>query len=111
MNIKRYGLASLVVFAALIVMTFIIHFLPSGSGYMIKLSDLIPCVVFSLVFVLIFAKGFGNKGIKGGLWFSFWLAVLITALFFSNSGPFLLTVYSFIEFLIMGALAGLVYKP
>lgn len=131
MNIKRMIIASILVFAGIQVMDFVIHGIILSPVYqslahvwrpdmMAKMWILrLSSLVMSFLFVYIFIKGYENKGIIEGVRYG-----IIIGLFMNVIGmfsqyvmypiPFSLSVqwfiYGMIEFIICGIIAALVYK-
>lgn len=134
MNMKKIIITSLVIWAALFVMDLIIHTVLLSGAYA-ETSHLwrpeaemwgkmwimyLGSLALSFFFVFIFAKGYENKGIGEGLRFgvyAFLLVMLPTLLgqYASQPIPFSLIsswlLTGFIEFLVIGVLAAVLYKP
>ena len=132
MNMKKFLLASLVVFVTLQVFDYVIHNLLLGSVYEsiqeVFRPDMMDKMwimyligaIFSLLFVYIFTKGYEGKGITEGAKYG-----LIIGLFVSLVGsysqyvvyplPYSLALkwflYGTIELILAGIVAALIYKP
>ncbi|MBN1534626.1 MAG: hypothetical protein JXA20_18275 [Spirochaetes bacterium] len=132
MNVKRFIIASLVIFAVFQVTGFIIHSVilmptyaalaslwrPDMMSYMWIMYPV--SLVMSFLMVYIFAKGYEGKGIPEGLRFG-----LVIGLFMQVPGifgqfmvypiPFTLAIqwfiYGLMEYLIAGVLAAAIYRP
>ena len=136
MNWKRLLLAALIVLIAQFVLDYIFHIGMLGTCY----SDLtqsglfrpdseissffwvriITMIVFCFFFVFIFVRGYENRGIMEGVRYGIYMA-----LFFGFVGSFNMFVWfgvpywltwswiaiSFVEFIIFGIIAALIYKP
>ena len=132
MNTKKFLLASLAVFVTIQVLDFVIHGLILGSTYTslesIWRPDMadtmwvmyVTGIVFSLLFVYIFAKGYEGKGITEGLKYGFIMGIFVHFVGSFNQFavypvPYGLTwqwvIFGTIEITIAGLVAALIYKP
>jgi hypothetical protein len=131
MNIKRYIIASIAVFAAFQVMDFVVHSVILMSSYAALASIWRPDMMslmwimwitglaVSFLFVFIFCKGYENKGLMEGVRFG-----LIAGLFLCSNVwgqyviypvPLVLAVKWFVFYMIESMIAGLItaaiYRP
>ena len=134
MNMKKVIITALVIWVTLFILDFIINmFILSGvyeatshlwrpeSEIMANMWIMIlGSAVFSFFFVFIFAKGYENKGIGEGLRFgiyAFFLMMFPTTLGQYASMPIPFSVplawlgTGFVEFIVIGILAAVIYKP
>lgn len=132
MNVKRLLLASLAVFVTFQALDYVIHGLILGASYeatselwrpdmMEKMWIMyLTGVALSLLFVYIFAKGFQGKGIMEGVRYGIVMAFLLAVVVNVNQyvayplpGDLLVKwiIFGFIEIVIAGVVASLVYKP
>ena len=130
MKIKRFLLASLLVFIAFQGMDYIIHTLLLGDAYMQTMNIwrqdmmslmwvmLITGALLSLVFVYLYVKSFGGSGIKGGAWFGLIAGLMLVGVGAFNQYvvypvPLSLAVqwfvYGMVEFVVAGIITALVY--
>jgi hypothetical protein len=125
MNVKRYILASILVFAAYVALNFVIHGLVLGSVYMemqgVWRQDMMgymwityaTAFVFSFLFVLVFHKGYEGRGILEGVRFGILIGLLLNVLGMFNQFavyplPFGLIIQWFIYGVIQVAICGIV---
>jgi len=136
MNWKKLLLAALFVLVAQVVLDYIFHTLILGTSYSAFMQSglfrpenemtsfcwvrIITYLVFSFFFVLIFVKGYENRGLMEGIRYGIYMAIFIGFVMSFNTFvlfglPYWLTwawiVIYFIEFILMGIIAALVYKP
>lgn len=132
MNMKKFLLASLAVFVTLQVLDFVIHSLLLGAVYSeletVWRTDMadkmwvmyVTGIVFSLLFVYIFSKGYEGKGIMEGIKYGLIIGLVVHFVGSFNQFvvypiPYGLTwqwvIYGVIELMIAGAVASLIYKP
>lgn len=136
MNWKRLLMAFLLVLVAQVVLDFIFHTLILGGYYSaFSLSGLfrpesemasyfwvrlITYLVFCFFFVLIFVKGYEYRGLIEGIRYGICMAIFIGFVMSFNMFvwfgiPYWLAwvwiVIDLVEFIIMGIIAALVYKP
>jgi hypothetical protein len=134
MNTKKWVITSLVIFVVATLLDFVIHMLILGGAYEAtshiwrpeaEMNSMmwfmwLSGLIWSFLFVYIFAKGYEGRGIMEGVRFG-----LVIGLFFMISMslgnyvtlpiPFSLALYWFIfgviEIIILGILASILYKP
>ena len=132
MNVKRFIIASIVVYIVVQVLDFIIHGLILADTYKTLANvwrpDMMSLIwifyvaglVFAVLFVYIFIKGYEGKGILEGVRYG-----AIMGLFMNVIGmfgqyvmypiPFLLSlqwfIYGMIEFIIAGMVVAAIYRP
>jgi len=136
MNWKKLLLAALFVLVARVVLDFIFHTLILGGSYAALTQvgmfrpdseiasyfwvNIITYLVFCFFFVLIFVKGYENRGLMEGIRYGIYIAIFFTFvgsfnIFVTFGIPYWLAwawiAIDFIEFIIMGIIAALVYKP
>ncbi len=131
MNIKRYILAGLAVFASLQAMDFLQHGVILAKTYQ-ELKHLwrpdmmslmwvmyLSSLVMSFAFAGLYVRGYRGGGIRDGLVFGFLIGLFINVMgMFGQYAmyplPFSLTllwfVFGMIEFLVAGAVVALVYR-
>lgn len=132
MNTKKFLLASLAVFVTIQILDFVIHNLILGATYeslqavwrpdmMDKMWIMyVTGVIFSLLFVFIFSKGYEGKGVMEGIRFGFWIGLFVH--FVGSFNQFVVypisygltwkwIIYGVIELMIAGAVAALIYRP
>ncbi len=131
MNIKKFVIASIVVFIVFEILNFIIHGPLLGSIYEETKSVWRPDMmdkmwiihitnfIFSFLFVYIFTKGYENKGIVEGLRFGLIIGLLMNVVGMFNQYavyplPFSLAIqwfiYGIIQYVICGAVAASIYR-
>ena len=136
MNWKRLLLAALIVLIAQFVLDYIFHVGILGSTYTAlsqagifsaeaTISSLcwvsiITMIVFSFFFVFIFVRGYESRGIMEGVRYGIYMALFVGFvgsfnMFVWFGVPYWLTwswiaIY-FVEFIIFGIIAALIYKP
>lgn len=136
MNWSKVLIAALIVFIALVITELLVHvvFLSgiyeslSMQGVLRAKSQIMSYIwvmiiiglVYSFFFVFIFAKGYEGKGIMEGIRFGiyigfFWIFVNAFNSFAIFPIPYSLTwywiIFGFIQTIIFGILAALIYKP
>ena len=132
MNVKRFLLASLAVFVSMQILDFLIHMVLLAEDYQLTVSiwraDMmdtfwimyITGALLSLLFVFIFAKGYQGKGVLEGIRYGLLMGVLLMVIGSLNQYviypvPFNIVVkwiiFGLIEFMILGVVAALIYKP
>lgn len=134
MNTKRFIITCLVVWIAMIILDWVIHGLILAGSYRETAqlwrpeSEMISKMwimylgqlLFAIFFVFVFTKGYENRGLLEGLRYGiyvFFIALFPGALAQYSTMPlaFSMTlswiVLGFIEFLILGLLAAVLYKP
>ena len=132
MNIKRFFLAVIAVFAAMQLTDYLIHNLILSSAYeamtdvwnpemMSKMWIMyLSSLFFSVMFVFIYTKGYEGKGIGEGVRFGLIIGLLMNVVGLLNQFvvypiPFSLTIkwfiYGMIQFTIAGVIVSLIYKP
>ncbi len=132
MNTKKFLLAGLAVFITLQILDFVIHSLLLGPVYesmqevwrpdmMDKMWIMyLTGIIFSLLFVYIFSKGYEGKGIVEGAKYGLIIGLVIYLVGSYNQYvvyplPYSLVVkwfiYGTIELIIAGIVLALVYKP
>jgi hypothetical protein len=131
MNVKRYILASFLVFVAYVALNFVIHGAILGRVYMempgVWRQDMmsymwivyVTALVFSFLFVLIFHKGYEGRGILEGVRYGLLIGLLLNVPGMFNQFavyplPFGLIiqwfVYGTIQVVICGIVAAAVYR-
>ena len=133
MNTKRYIIASLIVFVAVVILDWIIHglilsgtykgypefFVSEITGGSIIL-EIIAGLIFGFIFCFIFAKGYEGKGILEGVRYGLWIGILLflPSMFCSwafiklpKSLPFWWLILGVIQMIILGIIASALYKP
>lgn len=134
MNVKKWVIASIVVFLVSQILEFIIHFLILGGAYeatshiwrpeaeMNQLMWLMWLVglIWSFLFVYIFAQGREGKGLMEGIRFGiiiglFYMIPMSLGNYAAMPIPFSLAlswlIYGILELIILGILVALLYKP
>jgi len=132
MNVKKFILASIVVFVVYQVLNFIIHGLILDSVYEsmagVWREDMdstmwimyVTSFIMSFLFVFIFIKGYEGKGIAEGLRFGLWIGLLMNVVGMFNQYavyPISMSltiqwfVYGVIQLMICGIFAAWLYKP
>lgn len=132
MNIKRFIIASLAVFISFEILDFIIHSVILMNAYeslehiwrpdmMDKMWIMyLTALFFSFMFVYIFTKGYEGKGWIEGARFGLIIGLLMLVVGIFNQYvvfpiPLSLTIqwliYGLIEYIIIGIVAALIYKP
>lgn len=132
MNTKRFILAGLAVFIVWEILTYVIHTLIMGGLYEASShlwrQDMaqkmwimtVTAFVFSFLFVYIFTKGYENRGIGEGFRFGLLIGVFYTLphifdQFVIYPVDFLMAIqwfiFGIIEFIIIGMVAAVVYRP
>ncbi|MBN1823575.1 MAG: hypothetical protein JW803_04585 [Endomicrobiales bacterium] len=132
MNVKRFVLAALAVFAAIQVTDPLIHGVLLGNAYeatshlwrpdmMSKMwIMLLSSFLFSFLLMYVFVKGYEGKGIMEGVRFGLLVGVFVYVYSVINQYvvypiPFSLAakwcVYGLIQFTIFGIVAALIYRP
>ncbi len=132
MNTKKFLLAGLAVFITLQILDFVIHSLLLGPVYesmqgvwrtdmMDKMWIMyLTGIIFSLLFVYIFSKGYEGKGIVEGAKYGLIIGLVIYLVGSYNQYvvyplPYSLAlkwfIYGTIELIIAGIVLALVYKP
>ena len=131
MNIKRLLAAVVVVFIVHQALGYLIHQMLLTSLYeqtsnlwrpMAEIKHgvmILTALIWAVLFVLIFAKGYEGKGVSEGIRFGFWVGLLISIPFAYDTYavmpvPYSLAlswfVYSTIQIIVCGAVAALIYK-
>ncbi len=132
MNKKRFVLASIAVFFVFEILDWIIHSKILSRTYM-NLQHLwrpdmmdkmwimyITAFIFSFLFVYIFTKGYEGKGVAEGIRYGLIIGLLMLVVGMFNQYvvypiPLNLTIqwfiYGLIQFIIVGIVAALIYKP
>lgn len=131
MNVKRFVMASIAVFAAFEVIDFIVHTVILGKAYAALGSIWRPdmmskmwifhlgSLILAFLFTYIFIRGYENKGLAEGVRYGIVIGLFsnIPYAFYSYAMyPFPLSlcvqwfVYGMIEFIICGMLAAAIYK-
>ena len=134
MNIKRFIIASVVVFVAASILGFLIHNVilmgtyESLTGIWRAKADMTSLMwimypvglVVSFLFVYIFTKGYEGKGILEGLRYGIWIGLFVNlpaafSQYVVYPIPFSLAIqwfiYGMLEFIIIGLVAAAIYKP
>lgn len=132
MNIRKIAFAGIAVFAGFSIMDFIIHGVILARAYQalpnLWRSDMqskmwimsLATLIMSVMFVVVFAKGYENKGIAEGARYGIIIGLLINVAGAFNQYviypmPFVLAVkwfiFGMIEFILCGIIASLAYKP
>ena len=136
MNTKRFIICFIVIFVILEITNYLVHGIILGPTYaddavnflyrsseemMSKMWIMyIMDLIWSFFFVLIFVKGYENKGILEGLRYGLYIGIFYVMVQSYNSYviypiPYLLAflsfVYGIIQVLILGVVASLIYKP
>jgi hypothetical protein len=136
MNGKRFFLSFIVIFVLLEIFSYLIHSVILSSTYMSEGSKQlfrpeeqmnsymwviwVTDLIWSLLFVFFFVKGYENKGIMEGLRYGFYMGVFYSFVqayqqFAVYPIPYSLAlqwfIYGLIEMLILGFAAALLYKP
>jgi hypothetical protein len=132
MNVKRFVFASLAVFVVGMILDFIIHMVilkevyeALASIWRADMNSLMWIMyaftlIFAFLFVYIFTKGYEGKGIMEGVRYGLLigLLMLLTGVFgqyVTYPLPFNLVIqwfiFGMIEFIILGIVAALIYKP
>ena len=132
MNKKRFVLASIAVFVVFEILDWIIHSKILSRTYM-NLQHLwrpdmmdkmwimyITAFIFSFLFVYIFTKGYEGKGAAEGIRYGLIIGLLMLVVGMFNQYavypiPLNLTIqwfiYGLIQFIIVGIVAALIYRP
>ncbi len=132
MNKKRFILASIAVFVVFEILDWIIHSKILSRTYM-NLQHLwrpdmldkmwimyITAFIFSFLFVYIFTKGYEGKGVAEGIRYGLIIGLLMLVVGMFNQYavypiPSNLTIqwfiYGLIQFIIVGIVAALIYRP
>lgn len=132
MNTRRWLLASLGVLIVHRILDFVIHMGILGSTYEATASVWRPdmmdkmwimwvtAIIFSLLFVFIFTKGYEGKGILEGARYGLWVGLLIWipgaySSYVTINIPYSLAfqwwVYGTIQVILCGCTAAFIYKP
>ncbi len=134
MNTKKMVLAFIVVFVVLEITNYLVHGVILSSTYMseevkdIFRSDMssnmwiiwVTDLIWSFFFVFFFVKGYENRGIMEGLRFGIYMGIFYGlvgsyqsyAMFpLPYSLAFQWFIYALIQFIILGLIAALIYKP
>jgi len=132
MNTKKFLLASFGVFVTIQILDFVIHNLILGSTYesiqglfRTDMADkmwvmYVTGIVFSLLFVYIFTKGYEGKGILEGVKYGLLIGLVVHFVgsfnqFVVYPVPYVLMwkwiIYGTIEVMAAGAVTALIYKP
>ncbi len=132
MNTKRWLLASIAVFATIGLTEYIVHSLILMDTYiatdhiwrpmaeMKTSARLLSSLVFSLLFVFIFTKGYEGKGISEGVKYGLWMGLFVSipkayGLYSVLPIPYSLAIqwwiYETIQIIIYGIIAAAIYKP
>jgi len=132
MNTKKFLLASFGVFVTIQILDFVIHNLILGSTYeniqglfRTDMADkmwvmYVTGIVFSLLFVYIFTKGYEGKGILEGVKYGLLIGLVVHFVgsfnqFVVYPVPYILMwkwiIYGTIEVMAAGAVTALIYKP
>jgi hypothetical protein len=132
MNVKKLLLAAPAVLVTFMALDFVIHNLILSADYEANMElwrpDMmdkmwimyVTGIIFSLLFVYVFAKGFEGKGIMEGLRFGVIMWLLFSVL--GVLGQYMVypvpeglvikwILFSLVEFLIAGIVVALIYKP
>jgi hypothetical protein len=132
MNVKRFIIAGIAVFVAFEVMNIIIHSVilmgtyvslreiwrpdMAGKLWIMYLADL----VFAFLFTYIFIKGYENRGWIEGLRYWIWIGILVSVVgsfiqYVIYPIPLSLAIqwaiYGFMQIVICGIIAALIYRP
>lgn len=132
MNRKRYILASIVVFVVYEITNWIVHSLILSGVYQ-RLQSLwrpdmmdkmwimyVTAFIFSFLFVYIFTKGYEGKGVAEGFRYGLYIGLLMNIVGMFNQYavypvPLNLTIqwfiYGMIQFIIIGIVTALIYRP
>jgi len=132
MDWKKLIITFIVVFVVLEVLNFVIHSVILGAAYE-SISELwrpdmdskmwvmwIADLIFSFFFVYVFTKGYEARGIMEGIRFGliigcFYLIPHIYSQYATYNLPYSLVlqwlIYGFIQIIIVGIVAALLYKP
>ena len=132
MNVKRYLLASAAVFVAAEILEYIIHEVILGSTYeslqqlwrpdMDSMMWIYPVigVIWSLLFVCIFTKGYEGKGIMEGVRFGVIIGLFVSIpMAFGTYAMIAIPgslacqwlIYGLIETIILGIVVAAIYRP
>ena len=132
MNFKRILIAGLAVFVFFQALDYLFHGIVLGSTYRSLASVWRPdmmnymwlmalaSLIFSFVFVFIFAKGYEEKGLLEGVRFGFVLSFLVNVpgcfgQFAMYPLPFALVLewlaFGFAEFVVAGIITAAIYRP
>ena len=134
MNTKKWIITSLVVFVAATFMDFIINVLILGGAYEatshlwrpeVEMKQMmwimwLSGLIWSFLFVYVFAKGYEGRGIMEGVRFGLIIGIFFTLPMSLGSYSFMPIPFSLaaswfitgvIEIVILGVLAALLYKP
>ena len=132
MNTKKFLLASFGVFVTTQILDFVIHNLILGSTYesiqglfRTDMADkmwvmYVTGIVFSLLFVHIFTKGYEGKGILEGVKYGLLIGLVVYFVgsfnqFVVYPVPYVLmwkwVIYGTLEMMAAGAVTALIYKP
>ena len=131
MNVKRYVLASLAVFAFIFIFEWMFHgnllsdfYAQSQHLWRAKEDVVMPAMflgqfMFPFIFTFIFLKGYDNKGIGEGIRYGIliWLLFIPNNLIFYAVMPLSFTLVGLwilgglIEMVIAGAIAATIYRP
>jgi hypothetical protein len=132
MNIKRYFISVAAVFAAMIVLDFLIHSVILMGTYA-SIKDLwrpdmmsyiwimyVTQLGLSFLFVFVFTKGYENRGILEGVRYGLIMGVMIDGI--GALGQFIVYpiptslaaqwfVYGITRFIVLGMVVALIYRP
>ncbi len=132
MNIKRFIIAAIAVFIAIVVLNYVVHSVILMATYeslkeiwrpdmMEKMWIMwITDLVFAFLFTYIFTIGYEGKGWLEGLRYGILIGLIVPVIGAFNQYavyplPFTLAiqwaVYGFIKAIILGIIASLIYKP
>lgn len=136
MNTKRFIICFIVIFVILEITNYLVHgiilsatYADDAVNFIYRSSEemmskmwimYIMDLIWSFFFVLIFVKGYENKGILEGLRYGLYIGIFYVMVQSYNSYviypipyslAFLSFIYGVIQVLILGVVASLIYKP
>lgn len=136
MNTKRFIICFIVIFVILEITNYLVHgiilsptYANDAVNFIYRSSEemmskmwimYIMDLIWSFFFVLIFVKGYENKGILEGLRYGLYIGIFYVMVQSYNSYviypipyslAFLSFIYGVIQVLILGVVASLIYKP
>lgn len=136
MNTKKFYLTFIVVFVVLEVTNFIIHSVllapvyqtealqtilrPEAEMQSLTWVMMVADLIWSFFFAFFFVKGYENKGLMEGIRFGIYMGIFVSLVnayhtYAYQPVPYSLTVqwfiYGFIQMVILGIFAAMIYKP
>ncbi len=134
MNSKRFVIAFIVVFVVLEITNYLVHGVILSSTYASEgvkelfrpdmMSNMwiiwVTDIIWSFFFVFFFVKGYENKGIMEGLRYGFYMGIFFAMVsayqtYAMYPIPYSLAfewfIYGLIQFIILGYIVAMIYKP